>query len=476
MKKVKKTPLRILLVEDDEHDQLAFSRTFRLSGIVSKITYCSSALAALELLSVKKPPFDVVVVDHHLPGVYGLELCKKLIERQVRLPLIILTGYGSEQVAVEALKAGVYEYIIKDPGNGYLSLLPVLIPDVIQKYGERLARELAEEEVRESRERLAQIVEGFSVATFVIDERHVVTHWNHACAIITGMPASEMIGTSNQWRAFYPSPRPVMADLIVYGAKDDDILRYYENKSRRSGVIEGAYEAEDYFPHFGGGGKWLYFTAAPSINRHGVIIGAIETLQDITERKLAEEALRESEHRYYELSITDGLTGLYNSRHFYGQLQVEMERAERYGHPLSLLMLDVDSFKSFNDTYGHLEGDRVLSGLAQVIRDSIRLSDSAYRYGGEEFVSLLPETDSIEAVRVAERLRAAFQKMVFNPSNGEHVTMTISVGVSQLQPGDNAREFIRRADAGTYTAKMKGKNCVVFNQETLSVTTGISGA
>lgn len=468
MKKEKKIPLRILLVEDDEHDQLAFSRTFRLSGSASKITNCTNAFTALELLGVDASQFDVVVVDHHLPGIYGLELCKKLIENQVRLPLVILTGYGSEQVAVEALKAGVYEYIIKDPENSYLAMLPVLIPDVIHKYGERLARELAEEEVRESRERLAQIVEGFSVATFVIDERHVVTHWNHACASITGVPAAKMIGTSNQWKAFYPTPRPVMADLIVYGAKDDDILRYYESKSRRSGVIEGAFEAEDYFPHFGGGGKWLYFTAAPSINRHGKIIGAIETLQDITERKLAEEALRESEHRYYELSITDGLTGLYNSRHFYGQLQVEMERAERYEHPLSLLMLDVDNFKSYNDSYGHLEGDRVLSGLAQVIRDSIRLSDSAYRYGGEEFVALLPETDRVEAVRVAERLRGSFEKRVFNPLNGDHVTMTISIGVSQLQSGDDPREFIRRADAGTYAAKMQGKNCVVFNQDTLS--------
>jgi diguanylate cyclase (GGDEF)-like protein/PAS domain S-box-containing protein len=470
-----KSPLQILLVEDNEHDRLAFHRAFRMSEVACEIIDCSGVLEANALLSVDVPLFDVVVIDHHLPCISGLDLCKQLLEAQVNIPLVILTGSGSEQVAVEALKAGVNDYIIKDPDSGYLSMLPVLLPEVVRNHEERLARVRAEEEVRESRERLAQIVEGFSVPTFVIDDSHVVTHWNRACATITGVPASEVIGTSDQWRAFYPDERPVMADLIVDGAEEGMITNHYDDKYRRSAIIEGAYEAEDFFPHFGEGGRWLFFTAAPSRNRDGKIIGAIETLQDITERKRSEDALRASEHRYYELSITDSLTGLYNSRHFYSQIEVEIERAQRYQRPLSLLLLDVDKFKLFNDTYGHLEGDRVLSGLAQVIRDCIRLSDSAYRYGGEEFVAILPETDSAEAIRVAERLRSSFAEMKLTTMAGDETTMTVSIGVSCFRSGDDAKEFIRRADAGTYAAKWQGRNKVVFNEGESGLVADVAG-
>lgn len=323
-------------------------------------------------------------------------------------------------------------------------------------------RKRAEERMQESEQHLAQIIDGSAVATFVIDREHRVTHWNRACSALTGLPADELIGTRDQWRAFYPSERPCMADLVLEGAIEERLARYYENKKfHRSSVVDGGFEAEDFFPNFGSNGRWLYFTAAPLRNGQGDVVGAIETLQDVTEQKRAEENLRASEERYRVLSITDGMTGLFNARHFAHRLREEMDRCQRYLHPLSLMVLDVDNFKQFNDSYGHVHGDQVLIQLADCITHCLRCTDQAFRYGGEEFVALLPETDLDDAEAAAERVRAMFANAVICPTAELAVQCTASIGVTTFIPGESPRDFVARADSGTYEAKRLGKNRVI---------------
>ncbi|GAI47354.1 unnamed protein product, partial [marine sediment metagenome] len=150
-------------------------------------------------------------------------------------------------------------------------------------------RKQAEKALRESEKRLAQIVQGSSVPTFVIDNKHTITHWNKACENLTGIHAGEVIGTKKQWSAFYSIERPVMADLIIDELTDEEIAKYYEGACQKSVLIEEAYKAEAFFPKLGENGKWVFFTAAPLKDYHGKVIGAIETLQDITERKQTEE-------------------------------------------------------------------------------------------------------------------------------------------------------------------------------------------
>ena len=204
----------------------------------------------------------------------------------------------------------------------------------------------------------------------------------------------------------------------------------------------------------------------PSFLAMGFIIFSyrkIEELEsEISKRELAEKALRESEQRYKELSIKDDLTQLYNSRHLYSKLKGEIERAIRYNHPLSLMLLDIDNFKQYNDKYGHLEGDNVLASLGKVIRDCLRRIDSAYRYGGEEFTVILPETDVKEAVNVAERIRKEIEAEIFSPTPNETAHNTVSIGVSQYKPEEELKSFIKRADTAMYMAKEQGKNRISF--------------
>lgn len=183
-------------------------------------------------------------------------------------------------------------------------------------------------------------------------------------------------------------------------------------------------------------------------------------LVDITERKRANEALRKSESRYRELSIVDDLTQLYNVRHFYNQLTMEINRADRYGQPLTLLFLDLDDFKHFNDVYGHVKGDEVLVRLGQVVKRQLRQTDSAYRYGGEEFTILLPMTTRANGTVTAERIRKEFKKEIFSPVKGKDVHMTVSIGIAQYKPGEGGKILVHRVDQLMYQAKKSGKDRV----------------
>ena len=179
----------------------------------------------------------------------------------------------------------------------------------------------------------------------------------------------------------------------------------------------------------------------------------------LKERELTQERVRMME-KLQRLAITDGLTKLHNSRSFYSQLEVEVDRFNRYKHPLSLLLLDIDHFKEYNDNYGHLEGDKVLVRISQLIKACLRKLDTAYRYGGEEFTVILPETGGEEAGLVAERIRKTVQSEKFKPEAGKELGITISIGAAQYSPEEQLSTFIQRADKAMYISKQKGRNRV----------------
>ena len=177
-------------------------------------------------------------------------------------------------------------------------------------------------------------------------------------------------------------------------------------------------------------------------------------------RVLRERALTQERtlmlDRLKELAITDDLTKLYNSRHFYSQLENEINRYKRYQRPLSLLLIDVDHFKEYNDTYGHLEGDKVLFNIAKLIKSCLRTMDTAYRYGGEEFTVILPETTCDAAMMVSERINEVVKDDLFIEDDKKD--LSVSIGVTEYLPGELVTEFVRRADKAMYMAKEGGRN------------------
>ena len=151
-------------------------------------------------------------------------------------------------------------------------------------YSQKVRKDLAANEWA-----LSQIIHGSTIPTFVIDKEHMVTHWNRACEMLTGFSAKEIVGTNNQWKPFRLEKRPTMADLILDGVTEEDLWRQYTTRWTNSDLIEGAYEAEEFFPQLGRDGKWVFFTAAPIKAPDGSTAGAIETLWDKTKEKLVEQ-------------------------------------------------------------------------------------------------------------------------------------------------------------------------------------------
>jgi two-component system, cell cycle response regulator len=181
--------------------------------------------------------------------------------------------------------------------------------------------------------------------------------------------------------------------------------------------------------------------------------------------------LAEANTRLAQLAVTDGLTGLYNHRHLHERLALEVERSQRSGLPLSLLMLDVDHFKQFNDTHGHPAGDEVLRQLARVLNDARRANDVVARYGGEEFAVILVDTAKFTAAKVAERVRERIAAHDFTDAapQSRATPISVSIGVATFpEDGGDAEGLVRAADTALYAAKRAGRNRVVLATDALS--------
>jgi len=197
---------------------------------------------------------------------------------------------------------------------------------------------------------------------------------------------------------------------------------------------------------------------------NGEVDSLIGFMFDISERKQTEQKLIELQKELEQLSFNDGLTGLANRRKFDLSMEIEWRNAKRTGQPLSLIMVDIDYFKQYNDHYGHLKGDDCLKLVGKALRETAsRARDFVARFGGEEFVLVLPDTDNQAALAIAERCRAAIAALQIPHAQADH-QLSISLGVDTIvpKPQDQLLDFINRVDRRLYLAKQKGRDCVVM--------------
>ncbi|MDM8543999.1 PAS domain-containing protein [Desulfococcaceae bacterium HSG9] len=275
----KSVPLHIFLVEDDEFDRMAFHRSFKKAGIPHRITECAYANKAFELLRMDASQFDIVVSDYKMPGMNGLELCRKLIEIKISLPIVMLTGTGSEQLAVEALKAGVDDYVVKDPYQGYLELLPIVIPEAVKKHTDALARKRAEKSLRESEEKYRSLITNIPDVTWTSDSQGDTTFVSQNIETIYGYTPKEI----------YKEGKHLWLDRI-HPEDVENVTKAFETLFEKgiSFDIEYRIKKKD--------GKWLWAhnRSIATYEKDGILY-ADGVFADITERKLADEKLKKSE-------------------------------------------------------------------------------------------------------------------------------------------------------------------------------------
>lgn len=294
----------------------------------------------------------------------------------------------------------------------------------------------------------AQICETLNTGLIVLDRDLRVRMWNRWMCINSGIEKQEILGKPIV--EFYPELDDPKFSRFVKSVFSFGNYAFFSQKLHQYLLpMKNPHASAGYLPLM-----QQNCTAGPIRNEQGEIHSIFISIQDVTDYVAYE-------HRLIELSKIDYLTRLYNRSHLQKRLAEEIERARRYGTPLSIFMIDVDYFKNINDSRGHLCGDQAMRELAVLLQRVLRSMDIIGRYGGEEFCCVLPQTEASSACLLAERLREAVEENEIEYGDSTF-SITISLGVAELNADvDTLEKLIKAADDALYRAKRAGRNCVV---------------
>jgi diguanylate cyclase (GGDEF)-like protein/PAS domain S-box-containing protein len=428
-----------ILILDDEHTILEmFGQLLTGRGYAYECT--SSPREALDHL--RTGSFGVLITDIKMPEMNGIDVVReaRLIDRA--LSIVMMTAVADISLAIQAIRAGADDYLLK-PFD--LREVVEAVEKALGKRAEALLQqhyqteleqrissatgdlEHVNRELRETKEYLESLLDSTLDAIFTTDMDGTVTYVNSGAVDMLGISADAMVGK--------PMAQVCSAEALNHP------VRLAESEGGRM-TLETELRSHD--------GVLVPVIASLSIvmdaRRNPRSLLAI--CKDITEQRRLQAELRERSQR-------DDLTKLYNQRYFHDRIEREFDRARRQRYPLSLMLFDLDDFKLYNDSRGHLEGDRVLEAAGKVVLAHTRTNvDTGFRYGGDEFIVILPETDAETAALIAERIRSGFEKERLD-------TVTMSVGLITYTGGDiEPLDLVRAVDARMYEAKRRGGNQV----------------
>ena len=413
---------------------------------------------AIRLAESAQP--DIILLDVMMPGIDGFVVCRELKDsaETCHIPIILLTALDGRDDRLSGLEAGADDFLTKPVDDVLLMARVRALARLKQLVDELRAREASSRRVGLSdTDMLARQVSATGNVLIVDDNERQAERimaqlgQDHRCAFETDPGRALKIAAGR-------------VDLVVLNltAKAFDPLRFMAqlraNEATRQRPVLAIADPDDRRIMLKGFDLGINDITPKPIDMQELKVRARTQIR----RKRYADFLRNSLDRSLELAVTDALTGLNNRRFLDHQLNLTMARHIRGGPVLSLLLVDIDHFKRVNDTYGHDAGDEVIREFAKRLSLNVRAIDMACRYGGEEFVVLMPETTPADAMHIAERVRAQVAEAPFVLHDGRELDVTVSVGVSTSTGlGDSPEALMKRADEGVYEAKTLGRNRVI---------------
>jgi diguanylate cyclase (GGDEF)-like protein/PAS domain S-box-containing protein len=421
----------LLIVDDNADDRLAFRRLLHRNGGESyRIIESPAAIEGLRLAAGEQPA--CILLDYRIPDLSGVEFLTRLRQTNQESAVIVLTGLDDSRISVEFIKLGADDYLVKDRITG---------EDLGRAIRNAIHTRSLQRQLRQQRERLElffRLVDQSGDALFVVDAASGrLIEANAALALQFGYPQGELLGVDYRQHRLFDS---ACAHL---------------DRLREQAASNGEERFECDLFHSNGEPVPVEITAKRIEVGDGAYL--LVVMRDITQRRAVEDHLR-------RLSLTDGLTGAFNRRAFDERLAEEWARAARSQTPLALLMFDVDHFKNYNDSLGHMAGDECLRQIVAALQHLFRrVSDHVSRYGGEEFIALLSQCGREPAQRAAESALETIRKLKLpHPASpvASYVTACVGVAVVVPHPSMEPSELVSRADAALYRAKNGGRDRV----------------